>query len=157
MWPVWPFMSRDPGVEPHGRMLKSLLIKLGLLAVTAGLALWIGWPVEDRPVPAPDPSPITISVQPVIRDAPASLPNEKLSPMGRDPQRVDLNRATVEQLQHLPGLGTVLARRVIERRTQRGPYRRVEDLLQVKGIGAKRLAQLHAFVVVGADHTPGRL
>ena len=141
-------------------MLRSLLVKLSLLAVTAGLAVWIGWPAEDRPVPASESLPITISVPPstpVTRDVPSSMPNGKPSSTVTDPRRVDLNRATVEQLQHLPGLGIVLARRVIERRTQRGPYRRVEDLLEVKGIGAKRLAQLHAFVVVGGDRTPGHL
>jgi competence protein ComEA len=63
--------------------------------------------------------------------------------------KVDLNRATMEELRTLPGVGDVLAQRMIERRTVHGPYRAVDDLRDVKGIGAKRLEILRPLVAVG--------
>ena len=72
-------------------------------------------------------------------------------------QRLDINRATVEELQSLPGIGEVLARRVVERRTVRGLFNTVEDLLEVKGIGEKRLNSLRPLILVGnQSQAPGR-
>ncbi|MCC7386941.1 MAG: helix-hairpin-helix domain-containing protein [Deltaproteobacteria bacterium] len=65
---------------------------------------------------------------------------------------VDLNHASVETLARLPGVGPVRARRIAEARTRR-PYRRVGDLLRVKGIGPKILARLAPYVVIGAPVT----
>jgi beta-lactamase superfamily II metal-dependent hydrolase len=55
---------------------------------------------------------------------------------------IDINSASQQELEALPGIGPALARRIIEGR----PYRRVEDLRRVKGIGEKRLAEIRAFV-----------
>ncbi|MGH7164688.1 MAG: ComEA family DNA-binding protein, partial [Nitrospiraceae bacterium] len=60
-----------------------------------------------------------------------------------------INRATLEELQTLPGIGELLARRVIERRSARGLFGTVEDLLEVKGIGVKRLNRLRPFLTAG--------
>lgn len=56
----------------------------------------------------------------------------------RGSDRIDLNRATREELESLPGVGSDTARRIIEGR----PYRSVEELRQVRGIGASRYAQI---------------
>ena len=61
---------------------------------------------------------------------------------------IDLNSATVEQLDTLDGVGPVIARKIIEHRTSHGPFRSVDDLGQVPGIGPKRLAALRAHVRV---------
>lgn len=63
---------------------------------------------------------------------------------------LDVNRATREELMQLPGVGPVLASRIIEER-ERAPFRRVEDLTRVPGIGAKTLARLRPYVHVGED------
>ncbi|MCW2883734.1 MAG: competence protein ComEA helix-hairpin-helix repeat protein [Streptosporangiaceae bacterium] len=64
-------------------------------------------------------------------------------PGGGDPAAaLDLNAATSEQIQRLPGVGPVLAQRIIDFRTQQGGFRAVEDLRQVSGIGARRFADL---------------
>ncbi|MEU3449564.1 ComEA family DNA-binding protein [Streptomyces thermolilacinus] len=55
---------------------------------------------------------------------------------------VSLNTATVEQLDTLPGVGPVLARHIVEHRTQRGGFRSVEELREVRGIGDRRFADL---------------
>ncbi|MFB4315399.1 helix-hairpin-helix domain-containing protein [Actinomadura sp. 21ATH] len=61
---------------------------------------------------------------------------------------LDLNAATVQQLDQLPGVGPVLAQRIIDHRTQRGGFRSVEQLQEVSGIGARRFADLKNLVRV---------
>jgi competence protein ComEA len=62
--------------------------------------------------------------------------------------RVDLNRATPAELDALPGIGPVLARRIVEHRERFGPYRRAQDLLDVPGIGPKLYAKLEGRVAI---------
>lgn len=61
---------------------------------------------------------------------------------------LDLNRATAKELQELPGIGPVLAMRIVSWREAHGPFRRVEDLLAVPGIGPKTLERLRGKVTV---------
>ncbi len=61
---------------------------------------------------------------------------------------VNVNTATAEQLQLLPGIGDARARAVIEARKRRGGFERVEDLLEVKGIGEASLEQMRPYVTV---------
>lgn len=55
---------------------------------------------------------------------------------------IDLNGATATELESLPGVGPVLAERIIAHRAERGPFLTVEDLLDVSGIGEAKLAQM---------------
>jgi competence protein ComEA len=61
---------------------------------------------------------------------------------------VNLNTATLEQLQTLPGVGPVLAQRIIDYRESNGAFRSVEDLRKVSGIGDARFNELKARVTV---------
>ena len=61
---------------------------------------------------------------------------------------IDLNSATVEQLDGLPGVGPVLAQRIVDHRTQNGRFTSVDDLRQVSGIGEKKYADLAPLVRV---------
>jgi competence protein ComEA len=61
---------------------------------------------------------------------------------------VNLNTATLDQLESLPGIGPALGQRIIDYREQHGPFRTVDDLLEVSGIGDKRLADLRDKVTV---------
>jgi comEA protein len=63
---------------------------------------------------------------------------------------VDLNQATSRQLDGLPGIGPVLAERIIEYRQRRGGFRNVSELRSVSGIGEKRYSALKGRVTVGA-------
>ena len=65
-----------------------------------------------------------------------------------DGNTVRVNDATVADLQALPGVGPVLAQRIADHRDDHGPFREVEDLLDVPGIGEGKLAQLRDAVVV---------
>jgi competence ComEA-like helix-hairpin-helix protein len=58
---------------------------------------------------------------------------------------LDLNTASKKELQSIKGIGPVLAERIIAGR----PYRTVDDLLKVKGIGPKRLENVRPYFVVG--------
>lgn len=61
------------------------------------------------------------------------------SPKHADGAGIDLNRATVQQLQDLPGVGPVTARRIVAHRDAHGPFRSVDDLLDVDGINRTKL------------------
>ena len=57
-------------------------------------------------------------------------------------ETIHLNQATAEQLQALPGVGPALAERIISYRDEHGPFRSVDQLAEVKGIGQAKLAKL---------------
>jgi len=61
---------------------------------------------------------------------------------------LNLNRATAVQLTGLPGIGPVLADRIVAYRTAPGPFAQDDDLLEVQGIGASKLADLRSLVAV---------
>jgi len=61
---------------------------------------------------------------------------------------IDLNTATAEQLEALPGVGPSIAAAIVEHRERNGPFRSVDDLLDVPGIGPARLDELRGSVTV---------
>ena len=62
---------------------------------------------------------------------------------------VDINKATANDLQKLPGIGPSLAKRIVAYREKHGPFRRVEDLMAIKGIGFKKWNEIKPYVNVG--------
>ncbi len=64
------------------------------------------------------------------------------------PALVDINQATVADLDRLPGIGPSTARAIVDHRTRNGPFASVDDLLAVRGIGPAKLAELRALVRV---------
>jgi competence protein ComEA len=61
---------------------------------------------------------------------------------------VNLNTATAAQLESLPGIGAATAKRIIEHRQKTGGFKKVEELMNVKGIGEKSFLKLKALVTV---------
>lgn len=61
---------------------------------------------------------------------------------------IDLNQASLEDLQRLPGIGPVLAERIANYRVARGPFTRVEDLGRIHGIKAKTIEKVRPYVRV---------
>jgi competence protein ComEA len=80
--------------------------------------------------------------------------------LDRQPQheldfKIDLNSATWVEWSQLPGIGPVLAKRIVEDREQNGPFRDVDDLNRVRGIGAIKLDAIRPFIRddSSSDHT----
>jgi competence protein ComEA len=68
---------------------------------------------------------------------------------------INLNVATVKELQELPGVGLVTAKAIVQFRTKSGPFHRVEDLLAVRGISETKLKKMRPYVTVSANaNTP---
>ncbi len=148
-------------------MITSLLLKLGMLAMTIGVVFWVRWAPQS---PAPGfPSatekqvvaaPVTQSAEQDRRTAGSSSrnvqgPNIDASAQTKPLQtpihsRLDLNHASAGELESLPGIGAVLAQRVITFRESVGRFQKIEDLREVKGIGAKKFERLKSFVMVSA-------
>jgi competence ComEA-like helix-hairpin-helix protein len=84
-----------------------------------------------------------------------SLPGSKIGFQPKTPGRViDPNRASQADLETLPGIGPVLARRIMDYRQAHGPYKKIADLRKVSGIGRKKLEKLRPYVVISSQGSP---
>jgi competence protein ComEA len=63
-------------------------------------------------------------------------------------ERVDLNTATATQLQTLPGVGPALAMRIIEYRDANGRFARIEDVMNVRGVGEATFLRMRDLLTV---------
>ncbi len=62
--------------------------------------------------------------------------------------RIDLNEATLSQLNDLPGIGPVIAKRILELREKSGPFKRIEDLMNIRGICEKKFLKLKDLITI---------
>lgn len=62
---------------------------------------------------------------------------------------IDINKASVNDLQKLPGIGPGLGKQIVAYREKNGPFKRVEDLMVIKGIGFKKWKEIRPYVRVG--------
>ena len=62
--------------------------------------------------------------------------------------KLNINSATEADFENLPGIGPVLAQKIVDYRTQHGPFRSIQDLMKVTGIGQKKFDSLQAYVTV---------
>ncbi len=76
------------------------------------------------------------------------LEHQQARGLGAEPVRVDLNRAPLEELQALPGIGPERARRILLHRVRHGPLASVDALCEVDGIGVETVEALSPFAVV---------
>ena len=127
----------------------------GALVVLALCALGTIWDLAHlQPSPAP-PAAAQPGFAPVDT-APAGAGDAGASAAART--RVDLNRADARSLDALPGIGPVLAGRIVEHRRAHGPFASVDELLSVPGIGPRLLERLRPLVTAtgaGENGSPG--
>ncbi len=116
-------------LTPQERLALSLLGLAALLAL--GILVW------QRRTP-----PVTIEGSPT---PPEAAHWEAALAMSR---QIDVNTASVAELERLPGVGPSLARRIVEYRTTHGHFRTPEELSQVPGIGLKTVETLRDYVEV---------
>ncbi len=65
---------------------------------------------------------------------------------------VDINLATHQELQKIPGVGSVIAKRIIEDRERNGYYQSTIDIIRVKGIGSKTFEKMQSHIVIDKDN-----
>ena len=89
---------------------------------------------------------------PAATEAPVfsySAPDETDSESDSETELIDINTATLEQLDTLPGIGPTTAQKIIDYRTANGPFVSVEDLMYVSGIGPSTLDNVRDQITVG--------
>ena len=84
--------------------------------------------------------------QPVETDLAAA--QEEFMP---DVSPLNLNTATAEELDTLPGIGEELAQRIVEYREANGPFESVEEIMEVSGIGEGKFADLEGRIIVNGE------
>lgn len=100
--------------------------------------------------PLTDGEQVVVPVTGVGEGSAAPAPGAAPSPLAVRPDgKVDLNRATVQDLDALPGIGPVLAQRIVSHREEHGLFKTVGTLRDVPGIGERTFQQLAPLVVVG--------
>ena len=127
-------------MDKAGKTTKSEWVLLGITAAFLCLMLGLFW--QDRSAAEPG---LTVQVE-------TEVPAESLAP---DVSPIDINTAGVEELDQLPGIGEVLAGRIVAYREEHGPFGSPEDLLAVSGIGEAKLAELEGWITVGQPAEDG--
>jgi competence protein ComEA len=74
-------------------------------------------------------------------------PTAKAAPAGL----VNINTASASDLQTLPGVGAKTAERIVEYRQKNGPFKKVEDLMNVRGVGEKNFLKLKSQITVSTS------
>ncbi|MFS0727484.1 helix-hairpin-helix domain-containing protein [Paenibacillus sp. 1P07SE] len=140
---LWlPKEEGPPGWEPLNGQLAGTLAELEEPA-----------PVEAAPGTATPPALQEAASQPVEETASVAAPGHEDPPPGASSAspasdgKIDINRATAELLDTLPGIGAAKAQAIISDREQYGFFRSAEEITRVKGIGAKMLEKMKDHIV----------
>jgi comEA protein len=74
----------------------------------------------------------------------------------KDPpsHKIDINAASAKELEELPGVGPATANAIVQFRAKSGRFRRVEDLLAIRGISETKLDKMRPYIVVGPPPAP---
>ncbi len=142
---------------------KSLLLKSGVLGMGIAAVLWADWPQShnrhhDLLTPVVHQSTVTHSSPYSSTQAASTSTIAPLQLSGEGEAKslqtvgttflVDLNLASRMELETLPGIGVILADRILSYRTLHGDFQQFDDLVKVSGIGRKRLQRLEPFVTI---------
>ena len=108
-------------------------------------------PTETRPQEIPDDpaTPAPEHTQPPPSDPEVNLTQESVGAPREGDGKININIASQSELTDLPGIGDVLASRIVDYRRQHGDYTRIEDIRNVSGIGEKRFEAIQNKITVG--------
>lgn len=67
---------------------------------------------------------------------------------------VNINTATSAELQQVPGIGPATAQKILQMRKSYGPFKSVDDLLAIRGLGEKRLDKMRKYLTIGKAPAP---
>ena len=87
----------------------------------------------------------------VLASSPISLVAAQTQPAPAKAAALDLNAASVSDLEGLPGIGRRTAERIVEHRQKSGGFKKIEELMNIKGIGEKSFLKLKPLVTVGPE------
>jgi len=141
--------ARRAGTYGFSRAEIAALLVVIVLAGAAGLYHWWerrsmasmpGWVIEDVVLEEASTSP------PAVGQTPRSSGDSLLTTRLRTESRLDVNTANGSDLARLPGIGPVLAQRIIQEREMRGRFADLADFQRVRGIGPKKAAALAGWV-----------
>jgi competence ComEA-like helix-hairpin-helix protein len=116
---------------------RGLLLLIGIAVLASGVAFYVARPALPDAVRTPAAEPIVLEDVAII------------VPTFRDPRPIDPNDATVAELVRLPGIGEVLAGRIVAYRETHGRFESIDDLLAVQGIGPVVLEGIREMVAIG--------
>ena len=137
-------------------MIRWLLcLTLGFLS-SSGPFVFANWQEVLKNLPAsvliaPEP-PVATPVAPVAQDPVPDAPKAKADAHNAKASAstlVNINTATAQELDGLPGIGLHMAQRIIDYRQKNGPFKRLEDLMSVQGIGEKNFQKLKPLITIG--------
>ena len=87
-----------------------------------------------------------------LDDAIHSSPTEASQCNQVNDGKININTATLQQLQLLPGIGEVTAQRILDYRNEHGHFSSIEELMNVSCIGEKKLEQIEPYLKIGGSH-----
>lgn len=91
---------------------------------------------------------VLLSVGCVERTRGPLLQSSKADAPTFDSGRININTASADELEQLPGIGRVIAERIVTHRSQHGPFRRVEHLMLVRGISERKFLNIQTLITV---------
>ena len=92
-------------------------------------------------------------VVPVLGLSLSGIPAHPAVAEGDAQKTVNINQASTEELARLPRVGKKLAERIVAHRKEHGAFKRVEDVMEVKGVGEKMFASLKPYLSVAGQTT----